>query len=239
MGLGLLYIQKSPGWDEMIIVVIYRSDGSHTLTMNTPLPNLATQTLDKGLYSSTDQDINDITVQSTVPGPDESFAIDLPPASELDASVLEALPLPLRDRILKSYSSSNPPITQEPLTEMIPMFQPIQDSHLEPRTVSSPLVHIWNESEFLANFRSYLKDWVEHFTKGPEEHDVEKVTEYLLQLSHSNLSVLLAVLKYLRRTITKLGLMEWCSVFNTILCTLQIDIRQHFQGTLAIEEIRI
>lgn len=37
---------------------------------------------------------------------DESFLIDLPPMSQLDASVLEALPDALRDQILRSYEKS-------------------------------------------------------------------------------------------------------------------------------------
>ena len=40
---------------------------------------------------------------------DDSFAVELPPASQLDSSVLEALPASLRRRILNGYQRQAPP----------------------------------------------------------------------------------------------------------------------------------
>ena len=44
-------------------------------------------------------------IQSTPSNLNDTFVIDLPPASQLDSSVLEALPPELTDKILRSYSS--------------------------------------------------------------------------------------------------------------------------------------
>ena len=61
---------------------------------------------------------------------DESFAVELPPASQLDSSVLEALPASLRERILNGYARKQqliPPSSSDfsALNFEIPSPQPI------------------------------------------------------------------------------------------------------------------
>ena len=78
-----------------------------------PLPSLAVQPIERGHHptpqqgSSKTSRSSGATPGATLPLPhsemDESFAVELPPASQLDSSVLEALPASLRRRILNGY----------------------------------------------------------------------------------------------------------------------------------------
>ena len=77
-----------------------------------------TQTVDKTLYSylqpapptkgsSSGYSLPGGGAAVTKPSPvDDSFLIDLPPMSQLDCSVLDALPLAMRNQILRSYEKS-------------------------------------------------------------------------------------------------------------------------------------
>ncbi len=186
---------------------------------------------------------------------DASFAFDLPPASQLDTSVLDALPAALRDRILRTYSDRSRKADAE--LSKLPEIQPgsVQPPVLrveEPREVVSPvavsddnLVHpsatsscvIEDDSEFLSSFRVYLKDWVEHCADGPLDPDVEKVSNYLQQLSRTNLTVVLGVLRYFRRLLTQRDLPGWYPSFNLLLTAVQVEVRHEFNGTLPVRQI--
>ena len=61
---------------------------------------------------------------------DETFALNLPPASQLDSSVLEALPPELTDKILRSYTSENK--THNP-AKRVPVAGPRKVSPIKPR----------------------------------------------------------------------------------------------------------
>ena len=86
-----------------------------------PLSSTATQTVDKTLYSYLQpvpptKDTSTLPSGYSLPGTgatvtkpspvDDSFLIDLPPMSQLDCSVLEALPSAMRNQILRSYEKS-------------------------------------------------------------------------------------------------------------------------------------
>lgn len=90
-----------------------------------PLPSLAVQPVERGLCPTAQQGSSSGSACSlgATPGArlcpgatlspqpemDDSFAVELPPASQLDSSVLEALPASLRRRILNGYQRQAPP----------------------------------------------------------------------------------------------------------------------------------
>ena len=99
-----------------------------------PLPGVAPQSNDKTLhtYFQPKRQTGDIShwsdysltsagaTATTKPvAEDESFLIDLPPVSQLDPSVLEALPTAMRNQILKSYEKSIKSEDNRPLSELI------------------------------------------------------------------------------------------------------------------------
>ena len=55
---------------------------------------------------------------------DETFPIDLPPASQLDDSVLEALPPEMRDKILRGYTETITPVVSDSAQQRAP-FKPL------------------------------------------------------------------------------------------------------------------
>ena len=65
-----------------------------------PLPNLSSTTCTSEPLSVSVAPISNVTSPSL----DETFAIDLPPMSQLDSSVLEALPQTMKDKILRGYA---------------------------------------------------------------------------------------------------------------------------------------
>lgn len=237
---------------------------------NPPLPHLATQTVDESLYTVQDAHTQHIAPNpETVGGAtaltmptssaiDESFAVDLPPASQLDSSVLEALPSALRDKILKAYAKD---VSQErkakdavdpetcartllaggisgtsKLVVLPPEANPCRHRH----SLDEEFV-VEDQARFLPECRQYIREWVINFGDGPEEHDVDKVNKFLIQLSKSNLEVVLAFLKSFRRLIVNLemGKTSWSLAFNFILQKLQTAIQIQYGGTLGIEEISV
>lgn len=86
-----------------------------------PLSSTVTQTVDRTLYSYLQpapptKDTGSLPSGYSLPGGgaavtkpspvDDSFLIDLPPMSQLDCSVLDALPSAMRNQILRSYEKS-------------------------------------------------------------------------------------------------------------------------------------
>ncbi len=253
-----------------------REKAGRTLTSDPPLPLLVTQSLDEGLYShpgtrhteTLEQHPEVVAARSrpitatlptvAFPSPgnelDESFAVELPPASQLDVSVLDALPAALKDKILKSYGDSrgskDEPRNSQPEAHSSPAQQPRGEPPVVPRPAATdqcpgepmyptPPSHnspctVEDESDFLSAFRAYLKDWVDHFANAPRDDDVEKVTDFLLDLSRSNLTVLLSVLRYFRRLLARPEHAKWFPAFNFLLSILQGDVMQRCRGSLPV-----
>lgn len=164
---------------------------------------------------------------------DEYFAIDLPPASQLDTSVLEALPAALKDKILKTYSDKASESPRKVATSVQP------EASRPAAEESSSYCVVGDDSEFVASFRAYLKDWVDHSLDSAIDKDVEKVTDYLVQISRTNLTVVLCVLRYFRRLLTQRELTMWYSAFNRLLDGIQDQVKSQYHGTLPICEIEI
>jgi len=223
---------------------------------------LATQKLEEGLYSSH----NSIDIKSIAHHPefgatvgsshvvaehrdtrDESFAIDLPPASQLDSSVLEALPPSMKEKILQSYAketSTSAACTDLGNIDKLAMLNTtrtntelsLQNTDEETSTIPDVTSDVpsCEQSNFLKEFREYIRDWVTTFIEGPNKGDLEKVTKYLTDLSRTNLELVLVVLKYFRRLIARLELSMWYPAFNLLLSKLQAEVRHNYGGTLNV-----
>ena len=243
---------------------IYRSAGRNigaSITSDPPLPKLTTQKVEEGLYSSHNSGhIKSIAQHpefcATVGGrlvvaepreaSNESFTIELPPASQLDSSVLEALPPSMKEMILQSYAKeiSVPDIAAGIEDRKLAMFnvtrtnteislQSIDDKSSTIPNVTLAVPSSCEQSNF---FREYIRDWVTSFIEGPNEDDLEKVTEYLTGLSRMNLELVLVVLKYFRRLIARLELSMWYPGFNLLLSKLQAEVRRSYGGTLIVSK---
>ena len=240
---------------------VYRSVGRSSgadVTSDPPLPNLVTQWLKDGLHSSHHSVHTKSITQHPGSGAadhvamrplcsgDESFSIDLPPASQLDDSVLEALPSSMKNKILQSYAekmfsstsdavADNKPVDLNIASVSASLQQHSDDIALVPVLIPNvPPFELENESEFVQEFRKYIQDWFTSFIDGPMEDDLEKVTEYLIILSRTNLEIVSVTLLYFRRLITRLELKMWYPVFNSLLYELQTDVKCHYGGTLSV-----
>jgi len=178
---------------------------------------------------------------------DESFAIDLPPASQLDSSVLEALPPSMKEKILQSYAketSTSAACTDLGNIDKLAMLNTtrtntelsLQNTDEETSTIPDVTSDVpsCEQSNFLKEFREYIRDWVTTFIEGPNKGDLEKVTKYLTDLSRTNLELVLVVLKYFRRLIARLELSMWYPAFNLLLSKLQAEVRHNYGGTLNV-----
>ena len=246
-GLLLLPVNRSVG----------RSSGAD-VTSDPPLPNLVTQWLRDGLHSShhgihtksitqhPESDAADHVAMRPQCSGDESFSIDLPPASQLDDSVLEALPPSMKNKILQSYAekvfsapsdvvADKKPVDLNIASVNTSLQQHSDDIVLVPVLIPNvPHFELENQSEFVQEFRKYIQDWVTSFIDGPTEDDLEKVTEYLVILSRTNLEIVSVTLLYFRRLIARLELKMWYPVFNSLLYELQTDIKCQYGGTLSV-----
>lgn len=223
---------------------------------------MTTQKLEEGLYSSH----NSIDIKSIAHHPefgatvgsshlvaehrdtrDESFAIDLPPASQLDSSVLEALPPSMKEKILQSYAketSTSAACADLGNIDKLAMLNntrtntevSLQNTDEETSTIPDVTSDVpsCEQSNFLKEFREYIRDWVTTFIEGPNKDDLEKVTKYLTNLSRTNLEVVLVVLKYFHRLIARLELSMWYPAFNLLLSKLQAEVRHNYGGTLNV-----
>ena len=173
-------------------------------------------------------------------------AIVLPPASQLDYSVLDALPTSLREEILRDYESKGDTIVDH--FDVIPTHPAVKcekddcyvksvmtcgNSNAE-ITIDEPT---YDEEQFLAAWKEYIKGWVDSFIQGPVESDTIKVSEYICTLAKTNLEMTELFLKFIRRLIELQHLTPWHSCFNFILEQTQQAVKASYGGTLKIEPL--
>lgn len=85
----------------------HSSDGTiHTYLQQEPSSSKDTAPLQHGYSYPLACSGAAVSKPASTTSADESFLIDLPPMSQLDCSVLDALPLSLRNQILRSYEKS-------------------------------------------------------------------------------------------------------------------------------------
>lgn len=166
----------------------------------------------------------------------DSSSIDVPPLSQLDSSVLDALPDSIRHEILTEYASKTAKKTslQEHTEEVTLALPPKKEKYF----TQSLGVIVANESVFLTEFRNYMEDWILHYVEGPPEEDLLIFSDYVVKLSIGNLDLTSLVLKTMRRFVARVELLSWYSIFNQLLETVQQSVTEQYNGQLKIYPIK-
>ncbi len=169
--------------------------------------------------------------RDSAPNARDNAPIDLPPLSQLDSSVLNALPELLKHEILQEYASKQAKVKTATPNEAMTPTTDLLDSD---RTLG---VVITNESLFLKDLRNYIQDWILHYIEGPPDEDVVIFNDYLIKLLTGNLDVSSQALKAMRRLTTRLELVSWYPVFNLLLENVEQCVREQYNGHLNISPI--
>ena len=188
---------------------------------------------------------------------DESFMLDLPPASQLDHGVLDALPVQLREKIMASYN--NKKVTDK--------LVPAEDSGLacangifESReiigngaatcsgsvnkvveqaveTEEDEVVVVNNEDRLLEDWKRDIHEWTESFCDGPTDDDLLMVASHFCKMVSSNLKMVEVCLKVFRRYLVSQDLSVWMPCFNVLLEQIQGKVRLVYGGSLKVEPL--
>lgn len=191
-------------------------------------------------------------LESSSPLVDDSFVIDLPPASQLDDSVLAALPSSMCKMILEGYATKG---------NSRPLDTAVDNNHnrlLEepgrgvvmgvaaapvPRIEEKPTQMTWkhkadeiavkDERVFLMSWKKYIYKSSLSFPDGPDGEDSQTTADYLSKLAETNLEMTELCLKSLRRFVElRLCVPGWISAFNMILEQVQERITEFYGGDL-------
>lgn len=200
-------------------------------------------------------------------GVDDSFLIDLPPASQLDTSVLAALPSSLCQKILEGYAgkekSSTPKKEKGKEEGNDALFQ--EERSREVGTFAKPAMHTTKNKLIVANTKRKWKNWKDEIEVGDEriflsswkkyvsrlcnsscgcpaeaeaEGDLERTVDYLSKLARTNLEMTELCLKSFRRFVDlQVCTPAWVSGFNMILQQVQEKIKSCYGGDLKMEPL--
>ncbi len=171
------------------------------------------------------------TATVALPPLKDTTPIDVPPLSQLDDSVLDALPDSLRHEILTEYA--NKPAKKISLKEQTKVIVVKK----ERRLAQTLEVIIANESKFLTDARNYIQDWILHYIEGPPEEDVLIFSDYVVKLSIGNLDMTSQILRTMKRFVVRVELLSWYSVFNQLLDAVQQSVKEQYSGQLQIHPI--
>ena len=158
---------------------------------------------------------------------DKSLLLDLPPASQLDQSVLLALPHELQEKVFEGYSKQQQ--QQQPIE--------LDSQNISPPCSKSIRLVGRNQEEFMCDLRIKIKEWVLQYPTGPISSDSEYFCEFLTKLCSENLEVTDLALKCLRRTVVSTNHPQWIKEFETLLSTAQTLIYKKYKGKLCINSI--
>lgn len=200
---------------------------------------------------------------------DDSFRIDLPPASQLDVSVLAALPTSMCQKILEGYAGKEELLVpkKESIEDNIPIVERSGASMLVDRNVgvvtkpalrvtkhkliTSTLNRKWGASRkdeiVVGDERVFLSSWKKYIAKlcssscdGPANGDTERTADYLSKLASSNLEMTELCLKSLRRFLELRSLVPaWVPAFNLILERVQEKVTEFYGGVLKLEPLAL
>ena len=167
------------------------------------------------------------TVSSSVTSMDESFYI--PPASQLDASVFEALPEHYKIKISASYAKerakeSSPVISKHQGIPAVASAE--QEAKSDVNTLGNDDVNIMT---VFANLREWLQGSKED---GPSDDDVQLFSEYLINLLDDHMDVAYCILKHLWRKINQLQLTHWNPVYLQLLLSVQEAMQEKYNAPL-------
>jgi len=188
---------------------------------------------------------------------DETFSLDLPPVSQLDSNVLEALPTELREKIVASYSKMQT-CDRHPLTTS---DGPDDKSFPEPEGVAEKPVEaeqfngaewgfdgaveedqceeviVRDESRLLEDWKMDICEWTDSFRDGPSDDDVLIVATHLCKMACTNLKVVEVCLKIFKRFLLIRALSAWTTCYNVLLEQVQEKVFIVYRGTLKIEPL--
>ena len=189
---------------------------------------------------------------------DYSGGLDLPPASQLDYDVLLELPANLQDKILESYTkranqslpSSHsvdsgvvPIMKTDPALDssrMVTAGEPDEDCLSESAsTTNSGRILIEDQEKFVAEMKEKIRHWIATSPNGPDSHDLDTFSNFLVALCPQNMEVTELALKCFRRSATHQGMAVWYPVFNSVLARVQGVMSRCYSGVLAIDPIAL
>ena len=155
---------------------------------------------------------------------EESFYI--PPASQLDASVFEALPEHYKIKISQSYAKEKPKRSPIPV---LPKQQGTPTVVLSSAQETTNDVNTFDDNINVMTVFGYLREWL-HSSKEdePSESDVQLFSEYLVNLLDSHMDVAYCILKHLWRKINQLQLTQWNPVFLRLLSSVQEVMQEKY-----------
>ncbi len=185
---------------------------------------------------------------------EDSFRIDLPPASQLDHSVLEALPPHIRQKVLQGYANRGLPVDEKTSTadpidpnamknerKLVEKEQSAMQAKIDKEAIlssDSEEIVICDEKRYLSAWKEYISGWCGSFPQGPNDSDVSKVSNYLCRLARTNLEVTELCLKSFRRLVeARCSSSEccWCISFDAVLHGVQEKVRENYSGCLNIK----
>lgn len=164
--------------------------------------------------------------KSTADELNTSLILDLPPASQLDQSVLLALPSDIQEKVFEGYSKPHDTSSQgHHKTVSMPQFNCLSSS-----ISTTPEI-------FMSDVRTNIKAWVSLYPSGPSHLSVNQFIEFIQRLLTVNLEMVDLALKCLCRSVTMNDTEEWKDSFARILTAIQFDICSLHRGELAIDNI--
>ena len=158
---------------------------------------------------------------------DESFYI--PPASQLDASVFEALPEHYKIKISASYAKER---AKESSPVIIPKHQgtPAIASPAEQET-KSDVNTVDNDDVNIMTVFANLREWLQGSEEdGPSDDDVQLFSEYLINLIDDHMDMAYCILKHLWRKINQLQLTHWNPVYLQLLSSVQESMQEKYNA---------
>lgn len=187
-------------------------------------------------------------------GIDDSFAIDLPPASQLDHSVLFALPSSMCQKILEGYSGREKLVVpkKEVVEDSGPVTADSGGTSLNIGVATKPVtrherkwkrsrkdeIAVGDEGIFLSSWKKYISKLCSSSREGPVDDDCQRTADYLSKLARTNLEMTELCLKSFRRCVELQSWMsEWISAFNSILQQVQEKVTEFYGGVLKMEPL--
>ena len=171
---------------------------------------------------------SDIVPSSSSIAMEESFYI--PPASQLDASVFEALPEHYKVKISESYAREKAKGTPA----LVPKHKETSTVVLPAAQETNTIVNTHDDDAVdVATVFAYLREWLHHSGEdGPTDGDVQSFSEYVLSLLDDHMDMVYYILKHLWRKINTLQLIRWQPVFLQLLSSVQEAMQEKYHAPL-------
>ena len=155
----------------------------------------------------------------------------IPPASQLDASVFEALPEHYKIKISASYAKENKEKAKKspvvlPKYQGTPAVAPQTTQETQTDHNALDIDNI-NFTTVFANLREWLQNLKED---GPSDNDVQSFNEYLINLLDNHMDVVYCILKHLWRKINQLQLTHWNPVYLQLLSSIQEAMQEKYNA---------